>query len=561
MTVNYGTGTPAMAAAWVTQASTTQGQAVAYWEIGNESYGCWETNNWLAQPPELYAGYKANDNATCPMVSEGIDAGMQTMATSYAENAKQYMMAMQAAEPTVQLGVPWAFDTTVDGSSVRGAATWNGTVLGTDGPYLGFVEAHWYPFGFGGDTGTGGNPTDQHVIGSVSQIPVQYAKIRAALNTYAPGASVIVGETGVSYLATNVPCKPAGALFAAGDALEWLAAGARSVDWWPLDTNANGTSCSSPDEAMFTNAGTPTTPYTGYALASALAKPGAQLSTLTTSSRDVLGFQSLLPNGKTAVALINTNTSLSRKVTFGSSLGGNLVTESYSAGHQNATNSLVAPGTATTSAIAGGITLPAESITILQGSTLKPSSMSLTGSASAKAGTRVTLKGKLALDGIAVPAGVSVKVYRKLGSKTQATLTGKTVAGGGFTVTDLPPAVGSYVYQASYVSNSYLPASASFAVKVTAAKPPLKLSLSATSVRPGQKITVTATLGAPHFNKTLVIYAQPKGRAKKVIKRATVNARGQISVVYPLMANTTFTLVFTGDTWYTPGTATAAVKA
>jgi len=562
VTVNYGSGTPAMAAAWVNQASTTAGQAVAYWEIGNESYGCWEANNWLAEAPELYQGYQANENATCPMVAEGLDAGMTTMASSYAANAGDYMTAMKAANPNAKLGVPWAFDWTVGGATVGDNQIWNDTVLGQDGKNISFVDAHWYPFGFGGNTASNGNPTDQTVIQSVTQIPAEYAKIRTALNTYAPSANVIVGETGVSYLATNVPCKPAGALFAAGDALEWLAAGAQSIDWWPLDTDANlGTTCANPDEAMFTNAGGPLTPYTGYLLASVLAQPSAKLSTMATSSSDVLGFQSLLPNGKSAVALINTSTSSSRKVTFSSSLAGNLVTESYSAGNQNSTNSLIVSGTSTASAIAGGITLPAESITILKASTLKPSSMTLTGSASVKAGTKVTLKGKLSLGNITVPAGVSVKVYRKLGSKTQATLTAKTVAGGGFTVTDLPPAAGSYVYQASYVSNTYLPASASHAVKVTAAKPSLKLALSASSVRPGTKITVTGTLGAPHVNKTLVIYAQPKGGAKKVIKRATVNAKGQISVVYPVTANTAFTLVFAGDSWYTSGTLTAAVKA
>jgi hypothetical protein len=463
VTVNYGSGTPAMAAAWVKQASTTPGQAVRYWEVGNESYGCWEANNWLAQPPEQYAGYKANDNATCPMVSEGIDSGMQTMATSYAENAKQYMVAMQAQQPDVQLGVPWAFDTTVGGSSVRGADTWNSTVLGTDGPYLGFVEAHWYPFGFGGNAGAGGNPTDQHVIKSVTAVPAQYAKIRAALNTYAPAAKVIVGETGVSYLATNLPCEPAGALFAAGDALEWLAAGALSVDWWPMTTDANlGTTCGRPDEAMFTNAGAPTTPYTGYLLASALARPGASLSSLATSSSDVLAFQSVLPNGKVAVLLINTNTSISRKATFRSSLTGELATQRYSAGDQNAAKSKIVPGWTSAAVTAGGVTLPAESILVLRETTLKP--------------------------------------------------------------------------------------------------PSLKLALSAASVRRGQTITVTATLGAPHVNKTLVIYAQPKGRVKKVIKRGTVNAKGKLSVVYPVTANTTFTVVFSGDSWYIPGTATAIAK-
>ena len=49
MTVNYGTGTPALAAAWVKQATTTAGQGVTEWEIGNESYGCWEYNDWLTR--------------------------------------------------------------------------------------------------------------------------------------------------------------------------------------------------------------------------------------------------------------------------------------------------------------------------------------------------------------------------------------------------------------------------------------------------------------------------------------------------------------------------------
>lgn len=564
VTVNYGSGTPALAAAWVKQAKNTSGQAVAGWEIGNESYGCWETNNWLAEAPENYQGYQPNVDATCPMNSEGLAAGITTMAKSYAANAGTYMAAMRAQDSTAQIGVPWAFDWTVGGATVGDNGIWNDTVLGTDAKYINFVDAHWYPTGFGGNTGESGNPTDQEVIQSVTQIPDEYTKIRAELNKYDKTAKVIVGETGVSYLPTNVPCKPAGALFAAGDALEWLAAGAQTVDWWPLDTADNLTStCTNPDEAMFTNTGQPLSPYYGYLLASALAQPGASLSKLTASSSDVLAFQSVLSNGKVAVALINTNTSTSRKVTFSSSLGGALATQTYSAaGQQNdPTNSTITKGTSTAAAIAGGITLPAESIVVLKGS-LKSSSMTLAANAaSVKAGTKVTLKGKLALSGTTVPAGVPVMIYRKAGSKTQATLTVKTAAGGTFSATDLPPATGSYVYQASYVSSSYVPATASCTVKVVAAKPSLELAVSARSVKPGQKIRVTATLGAPHVNKTLVIYAQPKGGAKKLIKRATVNAKGQISVVYPVRANTTFTLVFTGDTWYTPGTATAAVKA
>src|SRR5258707_578813 len=126
-TVNYGSGPPALAAAWVKQAKSTSGQAVSFWEIGNENYGCWETNNWLAKAPENYAGYKPNVNSTCPMVTEGLANGMTTMATSYAANAKNFMTAMKAQDPNAQLGVPYAFDNTVGGATVGDNQIWNDT--------------------------------------------------------------------------------------------------------------------------------------------------------------------------------------------------------------------------------------------------------------------------------------------------------------------------------------------------------------------------------------------------------------------------------------------------
>jgi len=47
-------------------------------------------------------------------------------------------------------------------------------------------------------------------------------------------------------------------------------------------------------------------------------------------------------------------------------LSGDLQTWSYSAGTQNAGNSDIVRGTVTASSVAGGITLPAESMVILQ---------------------------------------------------------------------------------------------------------------------------------------------------------------------------------------------------
>lgn len=378
VTVNYGSGTPAEAAAWVAQAKSTPGQGVALWEVGNETYGCWEVDNELAGRPENFAGYTPNtyttvngvyENPTCPQTTEGDAAGTQTLATSYAVNAKQFLIAMKAADPAAQIGVPWAFGSNVPGASVPDNSEWNNTVLGADGSYASFVDAHYYPFSFSGGTG-GANPTDQQVLQSLRQIPSLYGEIRTELNSHDPKASVVVGETGVSNNETTTVCTPVGALFAAGDVLSWLAAGAKSADWWDMNNYGNTTgSCTNPDYGMFTSSSPPTaeTPYYGYVLASVLAQPHALLSTLATSDpSDVLAFQALLPDGKYAVAFINTNTSSAEAVTFRAPLLGTLQTWSYSAGNQNATNSNIVTGTTSAGSVAHGITLPAESMTIYQ---------------------------------------------------------------------------------------------------------------------------------------------------------------------------------------------------
>src|ERR1700722_1139543 len=378
VTVNYGSGTPAEAAAWVAQAKSTAGQGVALWEVGNETYGCWEVDNELAGPPENFQGYTPNtyttvngvyENPTCPQVTEGAAAGTQTLAASYAANAGQFLAAMKAADPAARIGVPWAFGSDVPGALVPDNHEWNNTVLRADGKYVSFVDAHYYPFTFSGSTG-GANPTDQQVLQSLFQIPSLYGEIRSELNAHAPWASVVVGETGVSNNETTTVCTPAGALFAVGDVLSWLPAGAKSVDWWDMNNYGNTTaSCVNPDYGMFTSSSPPVpdAPYYGYLLASVLAQPHALLAALRTSdASDVLAYQSLLPGGKLAVALINTDTSAAQKVTFHAPLFGTLQTWSYSAGNQNSGNSNIVTGTAPAASFAGGITLPAESVTVLE---------------------------------------------------------------------------------------------------------------------------------------------------------------------------------------------------
>ncbi|MFZ0678925.1 choice-of-anchor D domain-containing protein [Candidatus Binatus sp.] len=76
ITVNYGSGTPAEAASWVQESNVTKHYGFKYWEIGNECYGSWETdNNTLAHDPYTYA-----------------------------QRFQQYYTQMKAVDPTIKIG-------------------------------------------------------------------------------------------------------------------------------------------------------------------------------------------------------------------------------------------------------------------------------------------------------------------------------------------------------------------------------------------------------------------------------------------------------------------------
>jgi hypothetical protein len=377
VTVNYGSGTPALAASWVADAAKSAATKVGLWEIGNETYNCAEVNNELAGPPTDFQHYvpatgSLSGNAySCPTNTQGITEGISTMAKSYAANALLFMRAMKAVDHSVVIGVPWAFATSLSSYDPAASTNWNKTVLATDGAYVGFIDAHYYPFSVAGQTGSSGNPSDAQVLAALEAIPSQMKSIRDGLAAYAPTAGVVIGETSMSAEPTTAECTPLGAVFAAGDALSWIAAGAQTVDWWDLNNYGNsGSTCVNADYGMLTSSSDPKpeTPYYGYLLASKLATKGAQLNVLHTSSGTVLGFSSVLVSGKRAVAFLNLSTAASQKVTYAAppGLSGIVQSSSYSAGKQNSSNSLVVSGSTSVSVGVNSVTLPPESITVLE---------------------------------------------------------------------------------------------------------------------------------------------------------------------------------------------------
>ena len=87
--MNYGTGTPQEAAAWVASANITNKLGLKYWEVGNECYGTWETDSNI-NPHDAY---------------------------TYATRAAQYIAQMKAIDPTIKIGVPVV---TGENSSING---------------------------------------------------------------------------------------------------------------------------------------------------------------------------------------------------------------------------------------------------------------------------------------------------------------------------------------------------------------------------------------------------------------------------------------------------------
>src|SRR5215469_5066053 len=278
VTVNYGSDTPADAAAWVKQ-SATAGQGVTLWEIGNEEYGSWETDN------------HANPHT----------------ATSYASNALGYMQAMKAANPNAQICYDYAMDGNLaPGSGVDNFQNWNSTILSADAADINCADVHWYPIN--------GVPTQnvQAIMSLVDNIPAAAAEVHAALSQYDPSAYFVVGETNISQTANEWNEEPVGALFAAANTMEWLSFGAQSVDWWDVHNYGTPTA----DFGMFSSGSsgepavdTPYAPYYGYALAAKLAVHGAKVGTLLVSTPDIYGYYSQQPGGSYAVMLVNANPS------------------------------------------------------------------------------------------------------------------------------------------------------------------------------------------------------------------------------------------------------------
>ena len=290
--VNYGTGTPAEAAAWVHYANRDKHYGVRYWEVGEEEYG----------DGAVGFTFEPDDHPASQHTAEG-----------YATNALAFIKAMKAADPSIQIGIP-VLATDATSTEYYG---WDATVLKTLGPYIDFVDEHWYPMFSKG--------SDAAVLATPSQIAPNFAALQRLLTKDADGRhiSIQVGETNSEVQGYPQTSSLTNALYLAETVPTLVANGAQTVDWWALQSGIQGNdntgvgdlgllSSGSVDCLPASNLCAPPvdTPYPDYyamELVSSLIGPGARLVAATSSAGTVNIHAAVQPNGRLVVLLTNTD--------------------------------------------------------------------------------------------------------------------------------------------------------------------------------------------------------------------------------------------------------------
>lgn len=477
ITVNYGTGTPALAAAWVKDADVTSSDGVQYWEVGNEVYGNgtyganWETDAHCDTSPGGSPVTVGNEP------SQTYDCGP----TQYADNVLQYMSAMKAADSGIHvcavLTTPGFWPDNVTNSQYPNS--WNQTVLSILGSSTDCVIVHYYP---GGSSAAGMLTDPQDIAGIVSTLHSQIATF-AGVNP----ASVHIMVT-ESNSTVDSDTQPA-ALFASDMYMTWLENGVTNVDWW--DEHNGASSISTVDGAtdygdygVFSNASstsgttepaaeTPFAPYYGIAMLSKLGSPGDEMVSASSSNALVRVHAVRRAGGSLDVLIDNEDPSNAYTVS--------LTASGFAASGSPTVYTYAANGTAitsTTQTSASSVTVPPYSITVVQipgsggtgvtapGAPGQPTVSGLSSSTSSTTSGTATLSWPASVPGTNPVA--SYHVYAE-GSGGSSTLAG-TTAGTSLTLTGLTVGA-SYTYNVVAVDSQGNPSLPSPPVTFTVPAP------------------------------------------------------------------------------------------
>lgn len=319
ITVNYGTGTPSLAAAWVQAAASDN---VQYWEVGNEVYG----NGTYG------ANWEADAHCDTSLNGSAVTLGSEPSQTyncgpvEYAANFLKFQSAVHAVNANAKvcavLTTPGFWPDGVTNSEYP--QSWNQTVLSALKSGTQCVIVHYYP----GGSSTAGMLTDpSDIAGIVSTLHSEISSYAAISNP--ASVPIIVTETN----STIDPDTQPAALFGADMYMTWLEKGVANVDWWN-EHNGEGTvstvdgATDYGDQGIFssnTNYGgttepaidTPFAPYYGIEMLSKLAAPGDTMVT-STSSQSLLRVHAVRDaSGNLNVLIDNEDPSSSYTVSLG----------------------------------------------------------------------------------------------------------------------------------------------------------------------------------------------------------------------------------------------------
>jgi hypothetical protein len=287
ITVNYGTGTPSLAASWVQDANVTNHFGITYWEVGNEVYG----NGTYGANWETDAHCNSSLNGSPVTIGSEPAQTYNCGPATYASNVLSYMSAMKAADSSVHvcaiLTTPGFWPDNVTNSEYP--QSWNQTVLSALGSKTDCVILHYYPSSSSDSAATMlTHPTDiPGIISTVKSQIQQYAGVNPA------NVPIMVTETNSTVDMNTQP----GALFTADMYMSWLENGVTNVDYWN-EHNGPGTPSTVDgaqdygDQGMFSNGGNSSgvtepavdTPFASYYGVEMLTKLGGPGDTMVTST-------------------------------------------------------------------------------------------------------------------------------------------------------------------------------------------------------------------------------------------------------------------------------------
>lgn len=308
--INYGTGTPEEAAAWVRYANITHDYGVRNWEIGEEGYlnGAY---------PGAWSWPDAHKNP------DGSPEGPDT----WAHHVVPFIAAMRRADPTIRVGIPIAplfpGGTAREVAFNRFATDWNTTVLAVLAPLIDFVDLHWYP--------QPGETEDAALLAAPKAIANLRRTLRTQITAAGGHADLLVGETNSSFAHFGKQMVGiVNAMFLVDDMLTWLEQGARGVDWalWHAgaptpdigntrqygDADFGTIALLSNGDCVDTIAGrhiceparnSPFAPFYALTLVDGALRPGTRLIPARSDSADVVSHAMAAPDGSVTVIVIN----------------------------------------------------------------------------------------------------------------------------------------------------------------------------------------------------------------------------------------------------------------